>query len=60
MDRLCIKDFKSLAKLCGIDYQTFMFRLKDPGTLRVFELREIHKVLQFTPEDLILIVSNNN
>ena len=60
MSRLRIDDFKALAKMCGIDYSTFKRRLQNPGNFRMFELSKINEVLHFTPEDIILIISNNN
>lgn len=60
MTRLRIEDFKALAELCGIKYHTLLDHLERPELFRVYELRAIHKILKFSPEDLILIFSNNN
>lgn len=60
MTRLRIEDFKTLAKMCGIDYQTFQRRIKHPENFRMFELRAINDILHFESEDLIKIFSLNN
>jgi len=51
-----IEDFKELAKLTGIKYQTLLDHLADPDLFRVSELKELKRVLQFSSEDLNLII----
>ena len=53
-----IQDFKELAKLTGIKYQTLLDHLDNPGLFRKYELSEIFNVLQVSSEDQILILSN--
>ncbi len=52
MDAKHIGDFKELAKLTGIKYQTLLDHIENPGLFRVFELRNLNDVLQFSSEDL--------
>lgn len=51
-----IDDFKELAKITGIDYQRLRVRIKDPGSLRVFELRALKKVLNLEDSDILTVV----
>ena len=60
MADLRIDDFKALAKMCGIDYSTFKRRLQHPENFRVFEIKAINEILHFTPEDLQIILGNEN
>lgn len=57
MNRLHIEDFKQLAKMCGIKYQTLLDHLERPELFRLFEIRAINDVLHFSSEDLIRIFS---
>lgn len=56
MDAKRIEDFKALAKLTGIKYQTLLDHIDDPRLFRAFELRELNNVLQFSSEDLLQII----
>lgn len=57
MDRLHIADFKELANRCGIKYQTLLDHLDRPGLFRMFEIRNINEVLQFSSEDLLRLIT---
>lgn len=57
MNRLHIEDFKQLAKMCGVKYQTLLDHLERPELFRLFEIRAINDVLHFSSEDLIRIFS---
>ena len=50
-----IDNFSELSRQSGIDYQTLNVRIKNPGTFRVFEIRQLDELLHFSDEDLILI-----
>lgn len=49
-------NFSELSRATGIDYQTLNTRLKDPGTFRLYELRQLNRILNFSDEDLVLIL----
>ena len=51
-----INNFSELSRQSGIDYQTLNVRIKNPGTFRVYEIRQLDELLHFTDEDLNLIV----
>ena len=51
-----IDSFSELSRQSGIDYQTLNVRIKDPGTFRVYELNRLDELLQFSEEDLLLLV----
>ena len=57
MNKLHIEDFKALAKMCGIKYQTLLDHLERPELFRLFEIRAINEVLHFSSEDLVKIMS---
>ena len=57
MDAKHIEDFRALAKLTGIKYQTLLDHINDPGLFRGFEIKELNNVLQFSSEDLVKIIS---
>ena len=51
-----INDFKELSKMTGIKYETMLDHLKRPGMFRTFELQALNDVLEFSDEELLLIV----
>ena len=51
-----INNFSELSRMSGIDYQTLNVRIKNPGTFRVYEIRQLDELLHFTEEDLLLII----
>ena len=48
-------NFSELSRQTGIDYQTLNVRIKDPGTFRLYEIRQLDRILRFSDEDLVLI-----
>lgn len=50
-----VASFKNAAQMAGIDYQTLLTRLKNPGMFRLYELLSLANVLRLTDEDLIAI-----
>lgn len=55
-----IKTNKELCKQTGINARTLRDRFIDPSSLRVFELRALNDVLNFSDEDLLKIVKGNS
>lgn len=53
-----INTFKDLAKMTGIDYQRLRARLDDPGSLRIFELRALKKVLDLEDSDILTVIGD--
>lgn len=51
-----ITDFKELAKLSGIKYQTLLDHLNRPELFRTFEIQRINEILHFSSEDLLKII----
>lgn len=51
-----IEYLTNLAELTGINIQTLKSRIKDPGTLKVFEIRSLDRVLHFSDADRLLLV----
>ena len=51
-----INNFKELAKEIGMKYDTFLVRIKDPTSFRVYEITALAKILNLSNEDLLLIV----
>ena len=51
-----IDNFKELAKSIGMKYDTFLVRIKDPSSFRVFEIVSLAEVLNLSNEDVLLIV----
>lgn len=51
-----INNFSELSRQSGIDYQTLNVRIKNPGTFRAYEIRQLDELLQFSDEDLLLLV----
>ena len=48
-----IRSELELSKVTGLSYQTLVrTRMKDPGSFKVYELRQIIKYTDWTPEDL--------
>lgn len=52
-----IADFKELAKLSGIKYQTLLDHLDRPELFRTFEIQRINEILHFSSEDLLKIIA---
>lgn len=51
-----INNFSELSRQSGIDYQTLNVRIKNPGTFRIYEIRQLDELLQFSEEDLLLLM----
>ena len=51
-----ISNFSELSRQTGIDYQTLNVRVKNPGTFRVYEIRQLDELLHFSDEDLLLLI----
>ena len=56
MNEADIDNFSVLSRQSGIDYQTLNVRIKDPGTFRVYEIRQLDELLQFSEEDLLQLM----
>jgi len=56
MNEADIDNFTALSRQSGIDYQTLNVRIKNPGTFRAYELRQLDELLQFSDEDLLQLV----
>ena len=57
MNEADIDNFSELSRQSGIDYQTLNVRIKEnPGTFRLYEIRQLDELLHFTEEDLLLII----
>jgi len=51
-----IEDFKDLAKMTGIKYDTLLDHLKRPEMFRTFELKALNEVLEFEDSELLLLI----
>lgn len=51
-----INNFSELSRQSGIDYQTLNVRIKNPGTFRVYEIRQLDELLHFSDEDLLILL----
>lgn len=51
-----IDNFKDLAKMIGMKYDTFLVRMKNPETFRAYEIRALVEALNLSNEDIIDIV----
>ena len=51
-----IESIEELALRTGIDVQRLRRRIKDPGSLKMFELKALDKILHFSNEDLVKIL----
>ena len=51
-----ISNFSELSRQSGIEYQTLNVRVKNPGTFRVYEIRQLNKLLHFSDEDLMILI----
>ena len=51
-----INNFSELSRQSGIEYQTLNVRIKNPGTFRAYEIRQLDELLHFSDEDLLQIV----
>lgn len=51
-----IDNFKELAKAIGMKYDTFLVRMKDPGSFRTYEIRALVECLNLSNEDIIDLV----
>lgn len=56
MNEADIDNFSELSRQSGIDYQTLNVRIKNPGTFRIYEIRQLDELLQFSEEDLLLLM----
>ena len=46
---------RGLSTATGIVYPTFIRRLEDPGSWRVYELKAIFKLIEFMPDEIEII-----
>ena len=53
-----ISSYSELAKKVGINYWTLQDRLKNPGSLRLYEFIALDKILNFTDEQLLTFYQN--
>ena len=51
-----IRNFSELSRVSGIDYQTLNVRIKNPGTFRLYEIRQLDELLHFENEDLLVLI----
>lgn len=51
-----INNFSELSRQSGIDYQTLNVRIKNPGTFRLYEIKQLDKLLHFSDEDLLILL----
>lgn len=51
-----LDSFSELSRQSGIDYQTLNVRIKSPGTFRIYEIRQLNELLQFSDEDLLQLI----
>ena len=51
-----IDSIEELAQRTGIDVQRLRKRIKDPRTLKVFEINALDRILHFSNEDLVKII----
>lgn len=51
-----LDSFSELSRQSGIDYQTLNVRIKNPGTFRTYELRQLDELLHFSDEDLLQLI----
>lgn len=51
-----LDSFKELAKAIGMKYDTFLVRLKDPGSFRAYEIRMLGEVLSLSDDEILQIV----
>jgi hypothetical protein len=54
-----IESNNELASLTGIPLRTLQRRIKEPGTLLLYELRQLDEILHFTNEDKLRILTGN-
>ena len=54
-----IESVDELAQRTGIDVQRLRKRIKDPQTIRLFELKALDRILHFRDEDLLRIVKGD-
>lgn len=54
--RAHIDSIEELAGRTGIDVQRLRKRIKEPQTIKLFELKALDKILHFRDEDLIKIL----
>lgn len=50
-----IDNFKELAKAIGMKYDTFLVRVKDPSSFRIYEINKLADCLNLTSEELLLL-----
>lgn len=50
-----IDNFKELAKAIGMKYDTFLVRVKDPSSFRIYEINRLADCLNLTSEELLLL-----
>ena len=51
-----IESFRDLAKETGIDYQTLLDHIARPELFRQWEIKVLDETLQFSDEDLIVLI----
>lgn len=57
--RIKIRNTSELAKRCGIPNSTMHYKMRSPGTLRLFDLNAIDNLLHLTPEEMYAIVKSS-
>ena len=50
------ENFKDLARTIGMKYDTFLVRMKDPSSFRVFEIVSLAETLGLSDEEIVTIV----
>ena len=51
-----IDNFKELAKEIGMKYDTFLVRVKDPSSFRIYEIKALAENLSLTNEELLQLL----
>ena len=50
------ENFKDLARTIGMKYDTFLVRMKDPSSFRLFEIVSLAETLGLSDEEIVTIV----
>lgn len=54
-----ISSCPDLCSKVGINYRTLRERFNNSGSVRLYELRELDKILNFTDEQLLQLIRDN-
>lgn len=57
MTRAYISSIAELSRITGINKKTLFNRISEPTTLRVYEIMALHKVLKFSNDDLVKLIT---